>query len=152
MTREAKKENSGPPAPLRAKDAPNPAQDNSLSNQSLLNAQPGMPFTRAEKKTPRAIAFELSWQGNVSGCRKDSIEESFVTGHDFSRAAKCSQIGSRALAPATLRASCGLVFDLFCASQAAFFQIPTQALSNAIALRKRRRRVPFSGEDCQNAA
>jgi hypothetical protein len=37
------------------------------------------------------IAFELSWQANVSGCRKDSIEQSFVTGHDFSRAAKRSQ-------------------------------------------------------------
>jgi hypothetical protein len=39
----------------------------------------------------RAIAFEPSWQANVSGCRKGSIEESFVTGHDFSRAAKRSQ-------------------------------------------------------------
>jgi hypothetical protein len=40
---------------------------------------------------PRAIAFELSWQANVSGFRKNSIKASFVTGHDFSRAAKRSQ-------------------------------------------------------------
>jgi hypothetical protein len=36
----------------------------------------------------RAIAFELSLQAKVSGWRKDSIEASFETGHDFSRAAK----------------------------------------------------------------
>ena len=41
--------------------------------------------------TGRAIAFELSWQANVSGCRKDPIKASFVKGHDFSRAAKRSQ-------------------------------------------------------------
>jgi hypothetical protein len=39
----------------------------------------------------KAIAFELSWQANVSDCRKDSIGASLVTGHDFSRAAKHSQ-------------------------------------------------------------
>ena len=41
---------------------------------------------------------------------------------------------SRALAPATLRSACGLFFHLFRASQAASFQIQTQAISNAIAL------------------
>jgi hypothetical protein len=41
----------------------------------------------AEPMHFRAIAFELSWQANVSGCRKDSIKPSSVTGHDFSRAA-----------------------------------------------------------------
>src|ERR1035437_8280517 len=41
---------------------------------------------------------------------------------------------SRALDPATFRDACDLFFDLFSALQAAFFQIPTQALSNAIAL------------------
>ena len=32
---------------------------------------------------PRVIALELSGQANVSGCCKDSIEASFVTGDDF---------------------------------------------------------------------
>jgi hypothetical protein len=41
---------------------------------------------------------------------------------------------SRALAPATFRDACGLFFDPFSALQADFFQIPTQARSNAIAL------------------
>jgi hypothetical protein len=41
---------------------------------------------------------------------------------------------SRALAPATFRAGCSLFLDPFRTSQATFFQIPTQDLSNAIAL------------------
>jgi hypothetical protein len=48
--------------------------------------QPGCSIVHAAK----AIAFQLSWQENVLYCRKDSIEASFVTGHDFSRAAKRS--------------------------------------------------------------
>jgi hypothetical protein len=43
----------------------------------------------------RAIAFEFSWQANVSGCCNDSIEASFVKGHDFSQAAKRPQKEAR---------------------------------------------------------
>jgi hypothetical protein len=43
----------------------------------------------------RTIAFELSWQAAVSGCRKDAIEASFATRHDFGRAAKRSQEEAR---------------------------------------------------------
>jgi hypothetical protein len=39
----------------------------------------------------RAIAFEFSLQANVLRCRKYFIESGFVTGHDFSRAAKRPQ-------------------------------------------------------------
>jgi hypothetical protein len=67
----------------------------------------------------RAIAFELSWQANASDCRKDLIEAGFVTGHDFSRAAKLTK-GSRALAPATFRVAGGLFICLFLSSKAAF--------------------------------
>jgi hypothetical protein len=54
---------------------------------------------RAKRTSARAIAFELSWRANALGCRKDSIEASFVTGHDFSRAAKRSpkQVGLQPL-------------------------------------------------------
>jgi hypothetical protein len=61
----------------------------------------------------KAIAFELLWQAKVSGGRKDSIEASFVTGHDFSRAAKRSEKRSWALALATFRAAYGLFFRPF---------------------------------------
>jgi hypothetical protein len=44
-----------------------------------------------ERSIVRAITFEFSWQANVSGCCNDSIEASFVTGHDFSQAAKRPQ-------------------------------------------------------------
>jgi hypothetical protein len=44
-------------------------------------------------------------------------------------------------ASATFRAACGFFFDLFRASQAAFFQFQTQALSNAIALLEARIRL-----------
>jgi hypothetical protein len=40
-----------------------------------------------------------------------------------------------ALAPATFGAAHALFFDLFHAWKVAFFQIPTQAISDAIALR-----------------
>jgi hypothetical protein len=46
------------------------------------------PVLRLHWKEARAIAFELSRQANVSARRKHSIESRFVTGHDFSRAAK----------------------------------------------------------------
>jgi glycerol-3-phosphate dehydrogenase len=47
---------------------------------------------RLQRSSPlRAIAFEFSWQANVSGCCNDSIEASFVKGHDFSQAAKRTQ-------------------------------------------------------------
>jgi len=73
-------------------------------------------------RNPRAIAFELSWQAIISGCSKYPIYASFVSGHDFSRAAKPKR--SRALARAAFRAACGLVFDHFRASQAAFLPNP----------------------------
>jgi hypothetical protein len=38
---------------------------------------------RREPSVARAIALELSWPGNISRSRKDSVESSFVTGHDF---------------------------------------------------------------------
>jgi hypothetical protein len=38
------------------------------------------------------MAFELSWQANLSDSRKDFIEAGLVTGHDFSRAAKRTQM------------------------------------------------------------
>jgi hypothetical protein len=44
-----------------------------------------------KRRAARAIAFELSWLPNVSGCRKDPSEASSVTGHDFSRAANRTQ-------------------------------------------------------------
>jgi hypothetical protein len=41
---------------------------------------------------------------------------------------------SWALAPAIFQVACDLFFDPFRASQTAFFQIPTQVLSDAISL------------------
>ena len=89
-------------------------------------------YAQPHARSRRAIASELSWRANVSGCRKDSIEASFVTGHDFSRADNAAKT-TWALAPATFRAECGPSFTEVRVSQAAFFQIQTQALSNAIA-------------------
>jgi hypothetical protein len=54
---------------------------------ALVDACP----TKFTSGSARAIAFELLWQPNVSDFRRNSIEASFVSGHGFSRAARCFQ-------------------------------------------------------------
>jgi hypothetical protein len=63
-----------------------------LLTPSANCGKPGNPAeNRHSLQDFRAIAFEFSWQANVSGCCNDSIEASFVKGHDFSQAAKRPQ-------------------------------------------------------------
>jgi hypothetical protein len=58
-----------------------------LLTPSANCGKPGNPAeNRHSLQDFRAIAFEFSWQANVSGCFNDSIEASFVNGHDFSQA------------------------------------------------------------------
>jgi hypothetical protein len=57
-----------------------------LLTPSANCGKPGNPAeNRHSLQDFRAIAFEFSWQAN------DSIEASFVKGHDFSQAAKRPQ-------------------------------------------------------------
>jgi hypothetical protein len=64
----------------------------------------------------RAIAFELSLRANVSGRRKDSIEASFVTGHDSPRRIVPQKPHNRrrALAPAGCHSHIEPNQPLFC--------------------------------------
>jgi hypothetical protein len=59
-----------------------------LLTPSANCGKPGNPAeNRHSLQDFRTIAFEFSWQANVSGSCNDSIEASFVKGHDFSQAA-----------------------------------------------------------------
>jgi hypothetical protein len=61
----------------------------SLGKSFMLNTKlSDLSGTSTNTASPcRTIAFEFSWQANVSGSCNDSIEASFVKGHDFSQAA-----------------------------------------------------------------
>ena len=47
----------------------------------------------------RAIAFELSWRANFSGCSKDSIEAQLWEGHDFTGCGKTRSGGRPGIYP-----------------------------------------------------
>jgi len=78
-----------------------PHRDLPISRRNLLSGQ---------------SQYDLPYQHNILDCRKNSIHSSFVSGHDFSRAAKTHQKGP-GFSPCYTSSRCRLFWDRFRFSQ-----------------------------------